>query len=544
MNDKTTPSLCKFDIFFIIFSACYTILGLWGLTLLSSNGLRISGDLCCYAQNLAADLQRGAFTLDPLLSGVTPANSIPSLQSTLAALFSPGGNVAVGLFRAAAVGVFFHYVGYYYLGRRLLEKPLAAALLSLLMGVTAWVSFGTYWGFGSGDVTPRVFFAALFPLLLLGTLSALDKPCLRPLVLFVSGCGMYLHSISSLVASCMLFTVFFFRRPAGQSLVRHMALLALSLALWSIPTFLFLHGSLEKHFTPAELEMFQQVFLRRFLEDQGGLWSRLAGHFLPGSDSFPLVLGGIAGYFITRRFGTPPMKRVTSLVPVLLLGLALVMVLSISETYIAHRLQRLPMGQELPRGIRFMIPLCWLMISCAFSCFWNRFPRISAAVAVVVIIGVLGFDQGRWAVGVRFGARELLGMEHTQREQTTLQRGASYREALEAVCTLVPPDAPIFAEPDAMAVRYVLFRPLAYSFKDGSSYLYNQDAQGAARWLALTHIRDTEGLPAAWKASGAQWILSRWNKSGAEISKVGSIVWTNKHWFIATRINTANPVTE
>lgn len=56
-----------------------------------------------------------------------------------------------------------------------------------------------------------------------------------------------------------------------------------------------------------------------------------------------------------------------------------------------------------------------------------------------------------------------------------------------------------------MAVRYRLYRPLAYAFKDGSSHSYSQDAQGAARWLDLTAIRIKQDT--AWLASGTQWVL-------------------------------------
>lgn len=167
------------DLAFLLVAAGYALIGLWGVTQLSANGLAISSDLCCYAQNIAGELHRGLFAQDPLLAVPTTANSIVNLQSALAGLLQPGGDIAQGLLRAGAAGVFFHYAAFYYLGRRLLGAPLPAALFALLTGVTVWVNFGTYWGFGSGDITPRVFYAALFPLLLAATLSALDKPQLR-----------------------------------------------------------------------------------------------------------------------------------------------------------------------------------------------------------------------------------------------------------------------------------------------------------------------------------------------------------------------------
>lgn len=525
------------DLTFVAFIAAYTLFGLWGVSVFSCDGLKISSDLCCYVQNLAGDMHRELFAQDPLLAMPTTANSIINIESTLAIFLQPGNDIVQAILRAGAVGVFFHYAACYYLGRRLWGSPYIAALFALLTGVTVWISFGTYWGFGSGDITPRVFYAALFPVLLAATLSSLDKPHLRPLILFASGCGMYLHSISSLVASCMLFTVFFFHRAKGDSLLRHCAWLLLSLAAWSLPTVAYLACSIKSTtaFTANDLAVFQHVFDRRFFEDEGSLWRRLLGHLHYRSDSFPLLVLGFISYFVVRRFGSSTMKRLASIIPTLLLGVCIAVLLSVAETYIAQRLGRLPMAAELPRGVRFVIFLCWLMIVGAWACLWQRTPRWAGLLAIAAVACVLVFDQGRWATGARFAFRHVFDMPQPENAQRRMNNGILYAEALQAVQQFVPQDTPIFAEPDAMAVRYRLYRPLAYAFKDGSSYLYSQDAQGAARWLDLVTIRDKQGLTAAWLASGAQWILCG-NKSEQEhIARQATIVWSNDRWILAKR---------
>ena len=537
MTSNTHQSYILWDAAFIGVITAYVLFGLWGVSLLSCDGLKISSDLCCYVQNIAGEMHRELFSQDPLLAAPTTANSIISLESTLARLLQPGGDIVQGLLRAGAAGVFFHYAACYYLGRRLWGSPLLAALFALLTGVTVWVSFGTYWGFGSGDITPRVFYAALFPLLLAATLSALDKPQLRPLILFASGCGMYLHSISSLVASCMLFTVFFFHRAKGDSLRRHAGWLLLSLAAWCIPTLLYLCSAIKSAtvFSANDLAVFQQVFDRRFLEDEGSLCNRLVGHLYHRSDCFPLLVSGVVSFFIVRRCGSPIMKRLASIVPTLLLGVGIAVLFSVVETSIAERLHRLPMGAELPRGVRFIIFLCWLMLVGAFACLWQRAPRWAGLAAIAAVVCVLVFDQGRWATGVRFAFAHSLNLPQPKHALHVLSRGADYAEALQAVEKFVPQGAPLFAEPDAMAVRYRLYRPLSYAFKDGSSYLYSQDAQGAARWLDLVTIRDKQGLTATWLASGTEWILCGKKSERENIARQGTIVWSSNRWFIAKR---------
>ena len=56
------------DLAFLLVAAGYALIGLWGVTQLSANGLAISSDLCCYAQNIAGELHRGLFAQDPLLA--------------------------------------------------------------------------------------------------------------------------------------------------------------------------------------------------------------------------------------------------------------------------------------------------------------------------------------------------------------------------------------------------------------------------------------------------------------------------------------------
>ena len=345
MDFKIFRNDAAYDVAFLIITVGYVLLGLWGVTLLSCNGLEISSDLCCYAQNIAGDMHRELFAHDPLLAVPTTANSIINFESTLATLLQPNGDLVQGLLRAGAVGVFLHYAACYFLGRRLLGSPALAALFALLTGITVWVSFGTYWGFSSGDITPRVFYAALFPVLLAATLSSFEKPWLRPLILFASGCGMYLHGLSSLVASCMLFTVFFFHPAKGDGMARHAVRLLLCLVAWGIPTALFLCCAVKTtpHFTAQDLLVLQQVFDRRFLEDEGGLWRRLLSHMHYGSDNFPLLFGGIGSYFIVRRWGSPRMKQLTTIMPALLLGVCIAVLLSVAETRIADMLGRLPM---------------------------------------------------------------------------------------------------------------------------------------------------------------------------------------------------------
>ena len=93
---RFSKNYALWDTIFIIAIAGYTLFGLWGVSLLSCDGLKISSDLCCYVQNMAGELRRELFSLDPLLAVPTTANSIISLESTLASLLQPGDDIVQG----------------------------------------------------------------------------------------------------------------------------------------------------------------------------------------------------------------------------------------------------------------------------------------------------------------------------------------------------------------------------------------------------------------------------------------------------------------
>lgn len=152
-----------------------------------------------------------------MLRAVTPANSIWNLERFTARLLTPGNDYVVGLFRAGALAIFIFYAGWYLLGRWLFGSPGPAFLLALLAGVTVWVEWGTFWGIAQSDPVPRVFFAALWPFLLLGALAAQERPLLRPPAMLAAGLCMWVHGISALNTGAMFFLAFALHRPQGRA---------------------------------------------------------------------------------------------------------------------------------------------------------------------------------------------------------------------------------------------------------------------------------------------------------------------------------------
>ena len=60
---RFSKNYALWDTIFIIAIAGYTLFGLWGVSLLSCDGLKISSDLCCYVQIWLANCVVNCFHL-------------------------------------------------------------------------------------------------------------------------------------------------------------------------------------------------------------------------------------------------------------------------------------------------------------------------------------------------------------------------------------------------------------------------------------------------------------------------------------------------
>jgi hypothetical protein len=525
---------CPWDLVVIVSILIYTWIAYSGMIPTSVDGVNICSDLACYAQHLAGISHRAPFAQDPILAVPTPSNTLPTIETFLARLLQPDDNYVLGLFRAAAIAVAGNYIAYYIVGRLFFKSIILSVLLSVLMTTTVWVGFGTFWGLATGDVTPRVFFSAYFALLFVGAVLTIDRPLLRPIIMFAAGAGIYIHGISSLNASCMFFVVFAFSKPDSSSTSNHIKNLIVCVLAWAVPTFLFFHGVLTQSgsFTSEKLEILQQTFDKRFAKDYGKLFH---------GDEIPLLPLAIIGYIVIMYIGTTQMKKLVKICILMFFGICVALILSFVESSLSVYIDRMPMGREIPRGARFLVPIIWLMVVGAGTCLMQKFPHTIFIMATISIVCIVTFDEGRWMRAFSYEVRDVLGLQQSQKTVQEMEEARKYLEALKALDRLAPPGEPVLGIPDAMAVRYLLHRPLVHSFKDGSFYLYNRDFEGAKKWLHLAKLLGDEGGVKFWLASGARWLLC----DDPEVREclvqegAGTIVWSNETWFIARRNDNA-----
>ena len=532
------------DALCLILAALYAWAALQGVLTISAGGAHLDSDLATYAQGMAGAAHPELFAADPVLREVTPANSIWNLERFAGRLLTPGDDYVRGQFRAGALAIFVFYAGWYLVGRRLFGSPALSALLTLLMGVTVWVGWGTFWGVAQSDPVPRVFFAALWPFLLLAALAAWERPSLRPLAMLAAGLCMWVHGISALNTGAMFFLAFALHRPQGQRLYAHLGNCAVCLAAYFMPVLAFLWPSLtQAHaFSAADMAVFQELFSLRWQTDYGRLGERLLQLVSYSNPMLPLLCGGLAGWLIVRRRGGDRARRLAAMYPAFLLALALVVLFSWAESRFAPEIGRLPLGHELVRGLRFLVPLSWLMIVAALDCFWPGLPR-AGRVALIggAVLAVLLLSHDRQHMAAQYALSRLTGLPLPLRDEAedALRAAVARREALNALARLVPPGEAVFSssDADAMAARYLALRPVAHAFKDGYVFFYNKDVQGSRDWLHYNALmgHGPTGYIDAWLASGAPWLLSCRPQDRPLVESYGDVLWESGNRLIARR---------
>lgn len=527
------------DLLFLVLAAAYAFLAYEGDLELSGRGAIIDSDLQTYAQGMVGAASRENFALDPVLAAPTPANSIPNIERMLAQALSPAGEWAVGLLRAGAVAIFLFYAGWYILGRWLYRAPSLAAMLAIASGITVWIGWGTFWGATHSDPVPRVFFAALMPLLLLTGFMALRRAWLRPLAMLACGLAIWAHGVSALNCGAMLFVSYLLLPARDQTLRTHIINLALCLCAFFTPVLIFLWPSLVQggSFSEDELAIFRELFNLRWHEDYGNFGARLRRFFSFSNQAWPILLGGLAGWIAILTKGSQREKILCKVAPCYLLALLATTLFCWLESAFAPALGRLPMGHELVRGLRFLVPVAWLLAIGGLGCLLGPGLRRVFLCALLVLAAILTTDRQHVAAEYAFTRYTGIRLPLSETAAIEARQAAGMRAVLEEIEKLVPANEAIYCPQDLMQARYVSGRALIHSFKDGYAHYYNRDLDRSAKWLELERIagKSREGFVEAWLASDADWLLCAANADKASLRQHGNIVLEKNGWLLVRR---------
>ncbi len=535
-KNASTSFPCKWDAIFLVCAAIYAYLAFRGIIPISAAGASMDSDLMTYAQGMAGEARPCLFHADPVLHSESAANSIHNIERMLATWLAPSGEWAFGLLLAGSCCIFVFYAAWYCFGRWLMGSPALAAMLALASGITVWTGWGTFWGIAHSDPLPRVFFGALMPLLLWLATPGLRKPFLRPIAMAMAGLLILAHGVSALNCGAMLFMAFCLIRQPGQSPKAHILNLVCCLAAFLTPVLIFLWPSLfqAQKFAPEDLAMFQEVMALRWHADFGSFAGRMREFFSPFGMVFPVLAGGLAGWLAAMFKGSRRERDFCRMCPCFILALLLVSVFCWLETTYACKLGRVPMGHELVRGMRLLIPVAWVCIICGIGCLfgvWGRRIILGMALGLTLVFTVdRQYMAAQYAVTLLAGLPTPLAAE----AENEKRQAEKLRDLMEAVKNTVPEGEAIYSPEELMQVRYISLRPLAHSFKDGYVHFYNKDAAAARKWLRLEKLKKSErhGWLKAWEASEAPWLLIKATNADNAVPD-DAIVLRKNGWILA-----------
>ncbi len=530
------------DILFVVLAACYALFVASGIVPLSGHGANLDSDLSVYAYSMVRADNPQDFQSDEILREATPANSLWNLQQFVAELLTPGDQYAVGLLWAGAFIIFVYLVSMYLLGRWLYGSPGPALILTLLMSVTVWVGWGTFWGVTHSDPVPRTFFAALWPFMLMGAVAAMRRPFWRPAAMLAAGLGMWVHGLGALNTGAMFFMAFFFCRPTGWSWPRHLANLALCLIFFFVPVLTFLWPSLgqKQVFSPADIEMFHTLFSQRWAKDYGHFAERLALFLSWSKPNLWILLAGFGSWLVVRCNGGPRLRQLAAMYPAFVLALALVATFSWLESLLAPPMGRLPMAHEFVRGLRYLIPLAWIMVAGLLALLWPRLAvwlRVGFCVLAVLLMLLCNGDRQNVAALYSIAEHTGLPMPYMSRAAGAAGEAKTHYEALVALREATMPGDVIFSNAGDMGVRHIANRGMGHTFKDGAHSYYNKNPEQARQWLANEKLRTQSptGYVEVWLRSGLPWLFCDRPEDRALLEKYGSVVWENPGWLIVRR---------
>lgn len=440
----------------------------------------LSGDAGDIASFCAAWDHPELFARDGLLSD--PGNfrfyatvHIPLVRS----LYRVYGNYGTAFLSMIGIHVFLHLFGFWILGRVCTRSRLWALLFAGLFLVSIWLSWGTFWGIWP-DPLPRVGFSALLGFLWAMAVWVRNRPSSWAWVLASAGLLMYVHPVSApTIAISMLvgfFTLSIYRRHLTWRRLGWLIICGLIFVAVAGP-FVINYMSNHAHGVLPNADLartaMEDRLTRGFMVDH----IEVIGEFLL-SGIWPrgFLLCGVLGLGLFLRFAPAERRGLLAMIGGWAAGVVICSVgLFLIDHAIAKATGGLPVQISLIRGLRFLVPLCFLLLLLGLHATVQAAPMTWRRIAcgTVASVAVIGLMFALWSVAKRGTAKLVPAGWHIVLGQLGLaapvEKSPPYlQEAIMALREHTPEGAtilPVGLSP--MVVRYGALRAVSFCRKDG-----------------------------------------------------------------------------
>lgn len=505
----------------------------------SINGVDITTDPANYACMAAAMAHPEAFAKDAAFADAEKFGVHTTSLTPIISALAENGNYGVAYLKLTGIHVFVHYFTFYILGIVLLKKRWQALLFTLLMGQVYWILWGTYWGNGYPDYSPRSTFAAIYPLYIVAALAILHRPRWWPAFMAAIGLMVYVHSISTLPIALGFWLGFVLHRPEGWSRTRHASWLVFSGLCFvaSIAPFILKFLRPGVALSTEDVELLRLVLWTRYDPEFTKYWQGIGTFFLHHI-KLPIFPLAIAGAWIMYRFGNEEEKELVGQFGMWTLGVLIMAALFVVDHEIARHLNRHPYQFDLIRVLRFLVFFAQCLAFLGINVLLRVIPphkvwgkRLAAFAWLALFLGLFfGGQQDQARQSLLWYWNSLDASRYTKAYAPFLQRDVM----IEAVKKHTEPGSSIFYNKEEQTLRYRALRSLTYSWKDASIYYYAKDTKSLRRWEDMRAA--LEASPTAYMdvgvKSGADYLLSNRPQDTAALAKLGHIVWKNAHYVL------------
>lgn len=505
----------------------------------SVGGVDLATDAANYAAIAAATAQPEAFVLDDVFGDAALYGAHSTAIVPLIAHIAHEDNYGLAYLKLTGLHVFLHYLAFYILGCVLFKKRWQALIFTILQGQVYWIFWGTYWGAGYIDYTPRTTFEIFYAVYIVVALALLRRPRWWPVFMAATGLLIYVHSISTLPVALGFWLGFAVLRPRAVPWARHaiwMLLCGACFLLVAAPAILH-HGAPPPSLTADDVAMLREVLLTRFDAEFTYYWQAIGQFFLKHSvlPIFPLAL---AGAYSIRRWGDSGERRIVGQFALWTLGVLGVLGIFLIDQELARALGRHHYEFDLVRVLRFLVFFAQCVALMGLCVLMRHVARNSTRRYWMVIACYVALCAGLFVGGQQDMLRKSLAWywHSTSPERLEAAYGPQIRRAamLKALMTHTEPGASIFYPREDLAIRYIALRSLTHSWKDVGVFYYAKNVAKLRKWLA-THTQiqasPTSYIEAA-RHSGAQYVLSDRPQDAVMLKTLGPLVWEGEGYLL------------
>lgn len=530
------------DILFVVFLLVVSAVIQHGRIGSSVNGVDLTTDPAMYAAMAAALDHPEAFARDDNFSDPALFDAHATIHMPLIRWLAQGADYGLAYLKLTGVHVFLHYLCFYLLGLTLLKKRWQAMLFTLLMGQVYWIPWGTYWGNGYPDYTPRSTFSALYAAYICVALAILNRPRWWPLFMAATGLLVYVHSISALPVALGFWLGFALRRPPGASRTRHAAWLVFcGLCFVAVMTpFALNYLKPGIPLTAADVDTLRDALRARFDPEFSDYWQGM-GRYLLHLIIVPLFPLALAAAWLIHRRGNEEERGLLGQIGMWTLGVLGVVALFVLDQEIARLLHRHHFEFDLIRVLRFPLFFAMCLIFLGLNVLLRAVPAHNAK--------ALWGARLLWAavfLGLFFGGQHDMARRSLAWYWNSLdpaRYAAAYSpqisraEMIEALKTHTEPGALIFYPHEDQAIRYNALRSLTYGWKDACLFYYAKAVDKLRRW---DDIRcRLEESPTAYielaRRSDADYLLSDRPEDLPLLREFGAVIWSNDRYVLVKR---------